>query len=154
MDVITVLGSPGPGAADEATGPRPLRSGRQRVSRRLLVPVLLPLALLASCGVSGDDPLEGTAQSTDEVLVADAAIDRSRPACPDVLAPGATLPLDLHEDGCLQGDGTILLPGVFACDDGRQLLVDNHLAGYLGDEANAMQPSDEEYAALFEECHG
>lgn len=154
MDVVTVLVRLRSKAADPVTGPRGVASGSGRLPRTGFISVLLPIALLASCGVAGDGPLEGTAQSSDEVLVGDPAIDPSRPACPDVLAPGVTLPVDLHEGGCLQGDGTILLPGVFVCEDGRELLVENHLAGYLGDEANAMDASDEEYAALFAECHG
>lgn len=152
MDVVTV---PAPIRQRAVLGTGLHREGScsRRLLRRGLVPLLIPIALLASCGVGGDDPLEGTAQSTDEVLVGEAAFDRSRPACPDVIAPGATLPVDLHEGGCRQGDGTILLPGVFVCDDGRELLVNHHLAGYLGDEASAMDASDEEYATLFEECH-
>ena len=155
MDVVvTVLAGPREGAADRPAGSRRGGSSSRRSRLRRLVPVLIPVALLASCGVGGDDPVEGSARSTDEVRDGDGAADGSRPACPDVLAPGATLPEDLHEGGCLQGDGTILLPGVIECGDGRELLVDDHIAGYLGDEAAAMDASDEEYAALFEECHG
>lgn len=123
--------------------------------QRLPAISILVLAL-SSCG--GDDQAvdEVGARAPDpseEVLTSNGEPISSLPVCDEILVDGAVLPEDLDETGCADSPTMVLHPGIFECDDGRKLLGGEGVAGYLGEEARAMTPADEEYADLHEECN-
>lgn len=72
-------------------------------------------------------------------------------ACPDV---GDVLTAEMAEDGC-SDDGQLTLLGVWECDDGRHLLGDQGMWGWVGEpvrESDGEVAADPAYQSAYDEC--
>lgn len=116
---------------------------------RTLIPAALGLLALVGTACNGSDD---NASARTEAFSATSETVPMPPACADVLTPGAVIPTDLDDRGCTGADGSLTFPGIWDCADGRKLLGNDGLAGYLGEPAQALEAGDDAYGVLYEEC--